>query len=347
MEQLLKTIKLNCHISDARYWGYFSICGLLMRMRDLYRSENGLKPWHPISKEKVAQWISEREALWKELEERSFTPLPIDEELYSPFDVEGINLHLNPSGYVYGAGYGLYMKPTFFIAEINSKKDISDYTVYISKKELARDLFASSAMLQGRCIFIRLEPLRTLLWEKLTSLRSGQKPHIEKAFLRFGLSPSNTQTIDEDTLEIRIDEMVFKYSEMILYHELAEAMEDIPDWNELIVHLKDRNLELMLRALKDLIADTSEHGPIKRALEKNDLDILRLYINFMEGYRTVLYPSILEIADTEDQARIEDTRIRAYRILNSYRENILNLYLKGRADEIKRFLGEISGKSNS
>jgi hypothetical protein len=54
------------------------------------------------------------------------------------------------------------MKPTFFVAEISSKKDISDYTVYISKKELARDLFASSAMLQGRCIFIRLEPLRTL-----------------------------------------------------------------------------------------------------------------------------------------------------------------------------------------
>jgi len=347
MEQLLKAIKLNCHISDARYWGYFSICGLLMRMRDLYRSENGLKPWHPISKEKVALWISEREALWKELEGKSFTPLPIDEELYSPFDVEGINHHLNPSGYVYGAGYGLYMKPTFFIAEINSTKDISDYTVYISKKELARDLFASSAMLQGRCIFIRLEPLRALLWEKLTSLRSGQKPHIEKAFLRFGLSPSNTQAIDEDTLEIRIDEMVFKYSEMILYHELAEAMEDIPDWNELIVHLKDRNLELICRALKDLIADTSEYGPIKRALEKNDLDILRLYINFMEGYRTVLYPSILEISDTEDKARIEDTRIRAYRILNSYRENILNLYLKGRADEIKRFLKEIIGKSNS
>jgi len=347
MEQLLKAIKLNCHISDARYWGYFSICGLLMRMRDLYRSENGLKPWHPISKEKVALWISEREALWKELEGKSFTPLPIDEELYSPFDVEGINHHLNPSGYVYGAGYGLYMKPTFFIAEINSTKDISDYTVYISKKELARDLFASSAMLQGRCIFIRLEPLRTLLWEKLTSLRSGQKPHIEKAFLMFGLSPSNTQAIDEDTLEIRIDEMVFKYSEMILYHELAEAMEDIPDWNEFIVHLKDRNLELICRALKDLIADTSEYGPIKMALEKNDLDILRLYINFMEGYRTVLYPSILEISDTEDKARIEDTRIRAYRILNSYRENILNLYLKGRADEIKRFLKEIISKSNS
>jgi hypothetical protein len=52
MEQLLKTIKLNCHISDARYWGYFSICGLLMRMLDLYRSENGLKPGIPFQKRK-------------------------------------------------------------------------------------------------------------------------------------------------------------------------------------------------------------------------------------------------------------------------------------------------------
>jgi hypothetical protein len=44
-ETLHKDIKFNCDVSDARFWGYFSICGLLMRYRDLYRSEQGLEPY--------------------------------------------------------------------------------------------------------------------------------------------------------------------------------------------------------------------------------------------------------------------------------------------------------------
>ena len=36
--KLLDDIKYNCDVSDAQFWGYFSICGLLMRYRDLFRS---------------------------------------------------------------------------------------------------------------------------------------------------------------------------------------------------------------------------------------------------------------------------------------------------------------------
>jgi hypothetical protein len=32
---LIDDIKFNCEVSDAKYWGHFSICGLLMRLRAL------------------------------------------------------------------------------------------------------------------------------------------------------------------------------------------------------------------------------------------------------------------------------------------------------------------------
>lgn len=337
MDKLIKTVKLNCHISDANYWGYFSICGLLIRLRDLYRAEKGLKPWHSIPKEDISLWISERESLWKELEGKGFNPLPVDDKVYDPFDVDSINARINSSGYVYGGGYGLYSKPTFFIAEIDSIKEIGDYRIYISKKELARDLFVSSAMLQGRCIFIRLDPLKGLLWEKFISLKSRKKPHIEKAFLKFGLNPSILSDMNDEGLENLLEEMALEYSDMLLYHEIAEAIEDIPEWKEIIITLKDKKMELILRALKDLIADTSDYGPIKWSLEKNDLDSLRLYIDFMEGYRAILYPSILEISSIEDLSRIEDIRIEAYKTLNNYRKKIIDLSKK-RPEMIKEFL---------
>jgi len=33
IKKLIDQIKFNCNLSDARFWGYYSICGLLLRMR--------------------------------------------------------------------------------------------------------------------------------------------------------------------------------------------------------------------------------------------------------------------------------------------------------------------------
>ena len=55
-------IKFNCDVSDAQYWGYFSVCGLLMRYRDLYRSEKGIKPWAEINHQDIGAWIENKEA---------------------------------------------------------------------------------------------------------------------------------------------------------------------------------------------------------------------------------------------------------------------------------------------
>ncbi|MBI4699391.1 MAG: hypothetical protein HY758_10955 [Nitrospirae bacterium] len=91
IDSIASQVKLNCNISDARFWGYYTPCGLLLRLRDLYKIENGLSPWGRIEPEKIGEWIGERERLWQELEVRDFNPVIIGNNKYRPFDVKGIN----------------------------------------------------------------------------------------------------------------------------------------------------------------------------------------------------------------------------------------------------------------
>jgi hypothetical protein len=35
IESFTSQVKRNCNISDAKYRGYYSLCGLLLRLRDL------------------------------------------------------------------------------------------------------------------------------------------------------------------------------------------------------------------------------------------------------------------------------------------------------------------------
>ncbi len=288
---LIHDIKFNCDVSDAQYWGYFSICGLLMRYRDLYRSEVGLKAWTDIRREYIVEWIKKKESQWPELEAQALRDLTINGKRYHPFDSVEINRAINDQGLVYGAGYGMYMKPTFFLAELRSMRERAGATVFTSKKEYARDLFASTGMLQGNNIFLRLEPLETLLIEKLSEFNSGRSRSLEDAFLHYGFQ--RRQRIDA-AFEKRLEETAERFSEVLLYHELAEFKEDIPEWKDIISTANDRKTEHFLRAVKDLIADTSDHGPFKRIIETRDRGALSLSISLREGYLKVLYPEIKE-----------------------------------------------------
>jgi hypothetical protein len=67
---LAAQVKKNCNISDAKFWGYYSLCGILLRLRELYRIETGLKPHEKIRQGDVGAWITDRESLWRELEDK-------------------------------------------------------------------------------------------------------------------------------------------------------------------------------------------------------------------------------------------------------------------------------------
>ncbi len=341
-DSLAEEVKFNCDVSDAKYWGYFSLCGLLMRLRDLYRSEKGLNPWAPIDQNEIAGWIARKEARWAELESGDFTDLQINGTAYHPFDIFEINLALKGTGLVYGAGYGVYMKPNFLLAELRSAREIYDYNVYLTGKEHARDLFVTSGMLQGRCIFLRLEPLRMFLWGKYLEFKSKRSPSLDYAFRHYGVNPAHDDGGDP---EKALEEMVDGYSGIVLFHELAEAMEDLPEWPDMLVNLGDRDTEFLLRALKDLIADTSDHGPIRKIIENEDKGAIGLYVALAEGYRKTMYPEMNEAFEKfildEDWRVLEAARESGHRKFLSLREAAMKTYKTGL--EKQTVLREIKG----
>ncbi|MCK7515476.1 MAG: hypothetical protein MZV70_73500 [Desulfobacterales bacterium] len=67
LDRLIPQIQRNCDISDAHHGGIFSICGLALRLRDLFKWERGLAPWEEGDPAAVLEWIGVREAYWETL----------------------------------------------------------------------------------------------------------------------------------------------------------------------------------------------------------------------------------------------------------------------------------------
>jgi len=328
---LFADIKFNCDVSDAQFWGFYSICGLLMRYRDLYRSEMGLKQWADIPRERIGEWISAKESHWPDLENEPFRKLNVDGQIHDPFDFVPINAALSREGLVYGAGYGMYLKPTFFLAELRSVRRISGLTVYTSGRELIRDLFTSPGMLQKKTVFLRLEPLVGLLLYKHSERNTRHASVLEDAFAQYGFPH---QQIIDVTFERRIEDMALRYADILLAHEIGESAEEVPEWKDIIaLSSGDRQLEHYLRALKDLLADTSDHGPYRRIIETCDRGALSLSIALTEGFRRVLFPEIKEaytsFSRNEDWNAVERARRSGYDKFHSRMVDIVNLYRKG------------------
>ncbi len=337
IERLKEQVKLNCIISDARFWGYYSICGLLMRLRELYRSEKDLMPWEATHREGISEWIAATEAQWKSLEHEGFRDIEIGGVAHDPFDVDGINTILNREGFVYGGGYGRFNKPTFFLATLERKREIYDYFIYYSGREFCRDLSTSVAMLQGRCIFMRLEALKTLFWDKFRELQGRRFGGLlREAFLSCGIEGGESPLEFND----RIEALSSGLSELFVLHEIGEAFEDerSAEWLEILAGNTDRAAEFYVRGVKDLLADTSEKGPLEYIIRKRERSLLNFHIAFLDGIRKEIFPEIVgafqRFSENGDWSLLEDARRIGYRRAQELMARIIELWKRGEAGKM-------------
>ena len=68
IKQLSTTVQLNCHISDARHAGNYTLCIYLLKMREFYRWEKKHGFGNKLSTDDIGNWLTAREALWEEVE---------------------------------------------------------------------------------------------------------------------------------------------------------------------------------------------------------------------------------------------------------------------------------------
>jgi len=290
-EAIRAQVVRNCTVSDARYAGFYSVCGLALRLRDLYKWENGLEPWQEEDPPVMLDWIGHKEEEWETLMEEEFLPITIEGVAYDPFDAGAINVVLEPQGLIYGAGYLHSLKPSFLLGRLDEKRKEDGASIYFLGKELARDLLVVPALSQEEDVFIRKEAARLFLWNQIFFIRKSARQALAFALGNYGVKEGEYEKLKERFHRIAAEE-----TEIYLHHELGEIQETVFDrqvWRDLIATYPHTPVELFARAVKDLLADTHTHGNLSFIAREKRRASLGFHVAFLDGVRKELFPEII------------------------------------------------------
>lgn len=285
---LVERVQHNCNVSDARHGADYSLCVYLMKMREYYRWEKGLPFGARLEKDRIGDWLQARERLWEDLEDADLEPLELDGECFDPFDAEAVNRRLEDRGLVYSGGLGHGAKPHFVLGDLKAHYQSEGASIYVISAEHARDLTAPPAMHRGGDIFVRRESLRRMLWEKLESWRWNRPDNaLGRAFACY----------DFDTeLDASLDAMTEHEIASLLLHERGEYQAGLilgEGWEGMLLDLSATSAEIMLRALRDHLADALVTLPaLARA---NDAPAIHFYMGNLTHMGREIAPA-LELA---------------------------------------------------
>ena len=291
-----QVVQQNCDISDARDNGIYSICTLVLKLRNLYKWENELEPWHEPDSPVLLDWIAAKEAYWEEIQDKPFLPLPVNGDTVDPFLLPVINDYLSPSSLFYGAGYGRSMKAVFFLADILEDRVVEGCQVLILGKERARELSSPFAMLQDGVIFIRKESLRFFLWDQIQEINPSCRISMQKALASYGLMRDNCSLDREKLIDI-FDDIVEQELDIFVYHEIGENQENRLEsemLKKIVEAFPATPLELLARSVKDILADTHAKGLLSHIIGMEKKSSFGFYISFLDGMRKFLCPEIIQ-----------------------------------------------------
>jgi Family of unknown function (DUF6866) N-terminal domain/Family of unknown function (DUF6866) C-terminal domain len=287
---LTRQVRRNCTLSDARFAGHYSVCGLVMRLRDLYKWEHSLAPYEEHEASQVLDWIGRKETEWEALQESEFDDLVIDGRRIDPFDTLKINRLVEPLNLFYGAGYAHSLKPSFLLAAIDSKSAINGHPVVLLDKEMARDLLTLPAFTQDDTIVVRQSAAGLYVWDRMLYLNQSGRP-----FFRFALSACGIAERDFGSLRRCLPAVTQALHESFLHHEIGELSDrcfsrDI--WRDIIAALPHTPTELLVRTVKDILADTGPKGTLRHIGKNQQTAALGFYAAFLDGLGKKLFPEI-------------------------------------------------------
>jgi hypothetical protein len=312
---LLKTIQHNCDISDARDNGIYSICTLVLKLRNLYKWEHGLEPWDEPDTPVLLDWIAAKEEYWETINSEGFSPIALNGKSIDPFQLPAINKYLSADNHAYGAGYGRSMKAVFFMAEILEDRLIEGCPTLILGKEKARELSSPFAMLQDGVIYIRKDPMRFFFWDHIQEISGTCRIAMQQALAAYGLMKDGC-TLNREKLIGIFDEIIEEELEIFIYHEVGESQENLLDSKvikKIISAFPASALELLARAVKDVLADTHPKGLLSHIAAQEKRSSLGFFISFLDGMRKHLCPELNEASkifwENGDWSLMEKARI--------------------------------------
>ena len=290
LNELTKSVQDNCHVADAAHAGDYTLCVYLLKMREFYRWEQGATFSTNFENKMVGIWLRKREALWDKLEKSDYQNIILGSASHPPFESDSINKNLLKHKLVYSAGMGINNRPHFFLAQLERYEEHDDYTLYVADKEYARDMSAPPAMSQQNNIYIRKESFRRLLWEKLETWRWNKPDNaLGRAFACYDC---------ENNLDIALSLMTDTEVENVIQHERGEIQAGQvlgKEWHELLFSLPHSKASIMLRAIRDHLADSITTLP--HLLGKNSPASWHFYFGNLNNMRKDLYPSLIKAYD--------------------------------------------------
>lgn len=310
--ELLPQVQANCNLADAAVSGRFSLCGLLLRLRNLYKWEQGMAPWQEPDTPQVLEWVSQREELWEGLLEAQPQPLTLDGLSFDPFDAEGLNQVLAPLGLIYGAGRVGGLLPVFFLGRLQDERRQDGLRIFRLGPELTQDILFLPGLRQGECIYLRSAPFPYLLWDLIMDPRPSLVRCKRLGLAGYGLDYAELLRAPswEALRPVLEGEM-----EAVLWHELGEASDGAAAAELLrraAVEHPGSELEHFVRGVKDLLADCGPQGRLSRIIAQRRQGALGLYPVWLAGFLRLLFPEIApaveEFAQSGDWGRIEQAR---------------------------------------
>jgi hypothetical protein len=285
---LVDSVQRNCHIADARHARDMTMCNYLLEMRDYYRWEHELPPQQPAPRAEIGRWLAEREALWDTLADEPYVALPVAGAYHAPFASVEINRTLAPQDLLYGAGYGRFGKPHFFLARLIGDERRGDVRVCVCGCEYARDITAIPAALQGGIVIVRQEALRQWLAQKTEawSLKHNEGA-MKSALEAYGFAD------DAEASAAALARMVTSETETLILHEMGEYAAGQmlgPQWEEMLVGLCNRRAELLARAVRDHWADCLVTLPT--LIERGANAAMHFWFANLDGYRLEIFPAL-------------------------------------------------------
>ena len=281
-----QAVQTNCHIADSQAAGDYTLCIYLLKMREFFRWESGYDFGDAIPGDEVGDWLRKREALWESLAENEFSNIPIEGVNYDPFDSKSINDILKPQRLVYSGGIGRNTNAHFFRGVLEKHIQQNDFEIIVVADEYARDLTAPPAMSQGNTIYIRREAMRRLVWEKYEQwLWNRPDNALGRALAFYDF---------ENQLENSLAEMTNNELNAAILHEIGEvkAYEILgSNWESLLHSLPHSKLELMLRSIRDHLADCLSTLPA--LIDENNVASIHFYIGNLTNMRKDLFPALL------------------------------------------------------
>jgi len=340
--KLQSEIRHNCDISDANHAGLFSICGLLLRLRDLYKWEHSTPPWQEPEPADLMEWIDARETRWEEVLHRPWVSLTVGNETFQPFEVSSINERLAPHGLIYGAGYAVGMKPSFFLGEILETRRLGSLRIHVVGRERIRDLYATPAMRQGEQIFARRTPMLFFLWDQILEMRPSARESLSYAFAQYGLDVDSLRR-HPTKMGPRLEPVAASELETWIYHEVGEASDTTfqgLQWQEIISSYANSPVEIFTRVIKDLLSDTHPQGLLGHIIRNGIKPSLAFYVSFMRPFTRVLFPEILvafgDFVRRDDWTGIERARATGYEKARHNGLELIRLHESGKGHESQR-----------